>query len=1039
MNPKITIEVLSDITKTRNGLNQLKKMLDGLNRDYKRLSDLAKVAARERDQENRKEIESIKQKGRIALEQERATTKLKVESFREDNRRRREGERKDEQASRNTKKRISDEQKAKEQAERRSERAIEKRQRAEEKAAKQSLVGIQREVSAANKRIRQNETLIRQAKRRAEAERVARREALHALGFIGVGGLTNLGFAGENIIRGVVQGAVDIERSTDSFRALLGTANAAADAIQRIRNIAFLPGIDEGQARRALQQLIAYKFEIEEADLLTREFGNATALAGGGAHSLGEVLKQVGQASRRNKFEQQELNALVEYAPTIFQSYEKFLGETITSGEDFTKATIAMSGSVRQFIIDATKFATDNAPRAGIDTLANAASNLRNQISFAQQELGKQFIPEIRSVTNIISNLIDRFNSLNPQTKEWVGYLVAGTTVAAKFADPLLQIVSTISLLSIALGGAGGIIALLVKFGVVGLAVTPLVIYAKKLYDIKNAADDTKNAIEGITKAFSDISTVEAYNEALDQSLKTLRDLSNASKEDVERFKDLQDLGATRMLQPFQREDYQNLVTTQDQRGELIQLLRGTRITATTPTGRRQEAARHIETLKNAYRRLRESGVGANDERTLQIARQINALYDVSGTRPTGSTAPSPEFEVTVTAPTTRTRQNIVDRTPVAPQEIFDIDAEIKKEREVKRQADRIRQQRFESFQKQEEEKQRIYVSGLEFELDNERERLQNTLNNDAVSIEAKKEAINNFEIFLDGVNEARYFKDREGRMDLAEAELNDDKRRMAAAKEVSDYEQQVNTESTNTAIENYKRLALAIQQQNAQRKQEADKRKADRDKETADQIAAIDKVQRFLSESTLKHQAEVNARRHQWSTYFSYINQLNFESTEQFLTSLSAIGAAIARNIFLEQALRQASIGNIPGAIGFGVAALGAEASSQYIQREGSRSRASDLTRSRIFHTAQNDMILKRSVERVISPRRQEFQMAQIQRRNAQDATNIVTNALKTAGQTGSKDIVLNITMPVQVGDEIVDTMFEQHRQRVDLGLATA
>lgn len=416
MNPEVFIDVVADITKTKRGFDELKRVVGSLASDFNKLQRAAATADKQRNQ-NLKE--------QVARQKAEQREQRQIDAMYE----------------RSNRKQIA---------------ATRRAGAIHERVINRNIRDINREIAAADKRIRQNEKLVEHYRRQEIAAREARREVLLGLASLIGPRLTGAGFIGEDIIRSVVEGASTIERTTDSFTALLGSATAAADAIERIRNISLLPGIDESQARRSLQQLTAYKFAINEADLLTREFGNATALANGGAHALGEVLKQVAQASRRNKFEQQELNALIEYAPTLFQSYEKYLGDTITSGEDFTKATIAMSGSVKQFLLDATAFASNDAPRASVETLANAASNLRNQLNFARQELGKQFIPEIRAVTSVVSRLIEVFNDMPPAMQKMVGYTVLAGTALAKTGGALASFAGDMAIVIALLGGKGG-------------------------------------------------------------------------------------------------------------------------------------------------------------------------------------------------------------------------------------------------------------------------------------------------------------------------------------------------------------------------------------------------------------------------------------------------------------------------------------------------------------------------------------------------------------------------------------------------------
>ena len=555
MDPKIIIQVIANIEQAKKGLKSLTTMAEKLGKKFKAISQEAAKATEKETKariSNAKALEAEAKAGKAVANQKSAELLL--------------SKRKEDQEKR-TQKATEDRAKSEKKAQDNFAKAFDKSRRehdktqkqirdnldksykkrfaaedklikAQEKRVRETIKGINQEIAAADKRIRQKEKLIEKDRQMARQAK----ETRDAIGFSMIGfaasGLRSAGMAGENLIRSTVTGAADIERTTDSLKALLGTAAQAQQGLQVIREISLLPATTEQQARKAIQQLIAYNFQLHESALITREFSNSVALANGGALALTEVLKQVGQATRRDKFEQQELNALIEYAPTLYKSWERYLGQSIVSGEQFTEATIAMSGSVKQFVLEATKFAANDAPRASTETLANEFSNLQNQVNFAYQELGKQFIPEIRALTKLISGAINAFRELDPAVQKIIGLTVVAGTIFAKIGVPIAELIGQIAILKWVFGSATTVIighlksiaisvgALAAKFALMATPIAGIVaglgLMAGAIREANKRAKEGTVAWKNYYDQMTDVKNISDYKKAVDDLIGSL-------------------------------------------------------------------------------------------------------------------------------------------------------------------------------------------------------------------------------------------------------------------------------------------------------------------------------------------------------------------------------------------------------------------------------------------------------------------------------------------------------------------------------------
>ena len=476
-----------------------------------------------------------------------------------------------------------------------------------------------------------------------------------------------------------------------------------------------------------------------------------------------------------------------------------------------------------------------------------------------------------------------------------------------------------------------------------------------------------------------------------------------------------------------------NLQGREDEIARLFPLLQG------VTTKRQVEQLRGLGLNRNTLSRLRTLFHQRDIER-----RQAEAAAAIV---PEPPAQPTPAFNAVVkaTAPVARKMQQRQTSTAqahaiVSPQAQFQAqqtfidtqrERELQNERQQKRKIDGIRMARAEAQRRQQQETHRQTLLLLEDELAQQQATLERILASGAVSDSIKRQRVQEYQRFLDNVNEERFYKDRQSGLSAVEAELNDKKRQREAAQTYAAYQARISDDTRAKQVRNLQLVTDAYLAELA-------KRQRAEEEAYVSMQQVFSQVNALFNAETQKLRTELDSRRAQWETYFSYINRLNFDSTNQFLNSIWLVTAEVIKAIAIRKAAEGVATGNIPQVVA-SIAVAGGASIAEHQIRQQARTEQQEVNRARIFHNAQNDMFLQRSVGRAAQRTDASgYAIRQAQRRNAQDATNIVVNALKQAqGTPGQKEIVLNITQPIIINDRIIDELFETHRTRVDLGLA--
>lgn len=259
-----------------------------------------------------------------------------------------------------------------------------------------------------------------------------------------------------------IKSAADFEKLEKQLTSVTGSADASAQQIARLKEIAEAPGLGFEQAVSAAARLQAVGLNAQQAESAIAEFGNAVARSGGGAVEFDGAILALTQIASKGKISAEEINQLNERIFEIRPALERAFGTS--SSEELQKLGI----SSEEFIAKVTEeFSKLDRVQGG---LANAFENLGIGVKSFLAEIGGVIV-ELFPVQDIVSRITDglnrlaeRFKSLPEPTQRTI-LAVAGLAAAigplilavssiatglAAFASPLALTVAAIAALSAA-------------------------------------------------------------------------------------------------------------------------------------------------------------------------------------------------------------------------------------------------------------------------------------------------------------------------------------------------------------------------------------------------------------------------------------------------------------------------------------------------------------------------------------------------------------------------------------------------------------
>ena len=229
-------------------------------------------------------------------------------------------------------------------------------------------------------------------------------------------------------VTSLVTAAGRIEGFRDAFTALTGSARLANQEIERMRQVARLPGVTFEQAVRAQIILTGLGVAAGDSASVIGELGNALALSGGTAVEFGRALRGLQQIVSRGNVQQEEINQITEAVPIFPRILQRAFGGT--QAEDIRAIVGEGRDAVLNNFLPAITRAFQQEGRASVDGFNNSVLNLGNSFFELRASLGESFLPVVTRLLQALTGLIDAIKDANEATGGFIGDLtLVGTAL----------------------------------------------------------------------------------------------------------------------------------------------------------------------------------------------------------------------------------------------------------------------------------------------------------------------------------------------------------------------------------------------------------------------------------------------------------------------------------------------------------------------------------------------------------------------------------------------------------------------------------
>ena len=218
---------------------------------------------------------------------------------------------------------------------------------------------------------------------------------------LATGALTGFATAASSAFRSVFRSAVNIERTRAQFTALVGDADLAREALERVTRFAADTPFETADVERAGVQLLAFGTRAEDLTDRLMQLGN---VAGVSNRNIGEIATIFGQINAQGRLTAERLNQLTDAGINLNDALAGELNISVSELRD----TISRGGvSAEQFnrAFRALGDRLDGTNRLSM-TLGGAISGLNSQIEEAVRVIGEGLAPIFSEIARDLTNLI---------------------------------------------------------------------------------------------------------------------------------------------------------------------------------------------------------------------------------------------------------------------------------------------------------------------------------------------------------------------------------------------------------------------------------------------------------------------------------------------------------------------------------------------------------------------------------------------------------------------------------------------------------
>lgn len=333
-----------------------------------------------------------------------------------------------------------------------------------------------------------------------------------------------IGFSAPVLAAGgaALNAAMQMETLEKGLAATMKSSAAAATELDRLKEVAKLPGLGLREAVQGSIRLQTLGSTADESRRIMRELGNALAVVGGGKEDFSEVIRQLSQMAAVGKVTKENLDPIVERIPQIAAIIKDKFGAAALG--DPAKTFEKMGISAQQFI-GVVVSELEKGGRAGGD-MKTAMENLRESAEQTAAEFGKALVPIGKQVIEQVLNpMVEKakgaaegFQRLTPETQALVVQLTAVAAVAPVIAVALGKIIEAFGTLAGAanrlwglftkLGGSMAVLGRAGFFGTIAYGIysliEPLTRTETALANQSKAASQNSAMLADLTRAYQD-------------------------------------------------------------------------------------------------------------------------------------------------------------------------------------------------------------------------------------------------------------------------------------------------------------------------------------------------------------------------------------------------------------------------------------------------------------------------------------------------------------------------------------------------------
>ncbi|MDV4024645.1 hypothetical protein CMT52_09890 [Elizabethkingia anophelis] len=358
-------------------------------------------------------------------------------------------------------------------------------------------------------------------------------------GVIGSLGLAKLASEITAFGKSAVKSYADMESMELGLQTVMGSSKAAKEELEKLREVAKLPGLSFKEAVKGSVNLQAAGFSADLSRRSLMAFGNALASVGKGGNELGMVNLALSQLQNKSSGFGQDIRQLTEQLPQL----KKVLTEAFGTAD--TEA-ISKMGYTGEQVVEMLIKGFEKLPPA-ITGINNAFENAEDSISQATATIGKE-ISQSLNLSDTISGLsgwlndaAKAFGQLSPEIKNMVVItgalataIIGVTSAIVAFSSILPVVTSSLAAMGTTLGALTGYIGLAVAaIGAITYGIITLTKESREATARQEAHTDAM--IRANSEAKKEITT-------LDNLISTARNEKESREKRTAAIKELQSL-----------------------------------------------------------------------------------------------------------------------------------------------------------------------------------------------------------------------------------------------------------------------------------------------------------------------------------------------------------------------------------------------------------------------------------------------------------------------------------------------------------------